>query len=85
MSRQLRARYPMSKQTARIAQAAFPNVNLYLQIADALGPLYKDEDFAALFPPSGQPAYSLVRLPMATVLQFAHGNWTIKPEPVPAR
>ena len=73
MSLQPRARFRIPKQTARVAQAAFPNSNLYIQIADALGPLYQDEDFAALFPQRGQPALSPARLALATLLQFAEG------------
>ena len=73
MSLQARARYRIPKPTARVAKAAFPNGNLYLQMADALGLFYKDEDFAALCPPSGQPAFSPARLAMATALQFAEG------------
>jgi transposase len=73
MSMQPRAKYRIPKETARVAKAAFPNSNLYLQIADALGPLYQDEDFAALFPQPGQPAYSPARLAMATLFQFAEG------------
>ncbi len=73
MSMQPRAKYRIPKETARVAQAAFPNSNLYLQIADALDPLYKDEDFVALFPQRGQPAYSPARLALATLLQFAEG------------
>jgi transposase len=45
MSLQPRTRYRIPKQTARVAQAAFPNGNLYLQMADAFCLLYRDEDF----------------------------------------
>jgi transposase len=73
MSLQPRTRYRIPKQTARVAQAAFPNGNLYLQMADAFGLLYRDEDFTALFPQSGQPTYSPARLALATIMQFAEG------------
>jgi transposase len=73
MSMQPQTRFRIPKQTARVAHAAFPNSNLYLQMADTLGFLYQDADFAALFPLSGQPAYSPARLALATVLQFAEG------------
>ena len=44
-----------------------------MQIADTLGIIYQDEQFAALFPPRGQPAEAPARLALATVLQFAEG------------
>ncbi len=44
--------------TARIAKAAFPHGNLCLQLRDALGTIYEDGEFAALFPASGQHAQS---------------------------
>ena len=44
------------EQTDRIARAAFPKENRYMQMRDALGTLFQDEDFADLFPRHGQPA-----------------------------
>jgi transposase len=44
-----------------------------LQIAEALGPLYHDSQFAALFPRRGQPAEAPGLLALATVLQFIEG------------
>ncbi len=73
MSLQPQASYEIPKETARVAQAAFPNGNIYMQMADALGLCYKDEDFVVLFPQRGQPALSPARLALATVLQFAEG------------
>jgi len=43
-------------ETARITQAAFLHGTLLVQIRDALGTLYIDDDFADLFPSHGQPA-----------------------------
>ncbi len=40
---------PVPKQTVRVARAAFPKGNIYLQIRDTLGSIYVDEDFADLF------------------------------------
>jgi transposase len=65
--------YPIPDETQRVARAAFPRGNLYLQVADRLGPIYYDAQFAALFPTRGQPAASPARLALATVLQFAEG------------
>jgi transposase len=47
---------PIPEDTARVAHAAFPQGSLLIQIRDALGTLYTDEDFADLFPSHGQPA-----------------------------
>ena len=49
-------------ETRRVAQAAFPNGTLCLNIADVLGSLYRDDQFATLFPDRGQPALSPARL-----------------------
>lgn len=61
---------PVPEQTARIARAAFPNGNPCLKWRDELGTLYRDEDFACLFPPRGQPGLPPWRLALVTVLQF---------------
>ena len=42
--------------TCRVARAAFPKGTLCLDFADALGPIYRDSQFAGLFPQLGQPA-----------------------------
>src|SRR5262249_47948068 len=65
--------YPIPDQTRRVAHAAFPDGNLCLRLADTLGSLYRDEQFAALFPRRGQPALAPARLPLVSVLQYAHG------------
>jgi transposase len=44
-----------------------------MQVADRLGTLYHDTQFATLFPTRGQPAEAPARLARATVLQFAEG------------
>jgi transposase len=54
-----------------VARAAFPHGNIYIHVADRLGPIYHDAQFAALFPTRGQPAEAPARLALATVLQFA--------------
>jgi transposase len=56
-----------------VARAAFPNGNRYLQLRDALGPIYDDAAFAALFPRRGRPAEAPWRLALVTVMQFAEG------------
>src|SRR4051794_10585779 len=61
------------EETRRVAQAAFPKGTLCLRIADELGPLYGDDQFAELFPTRGQPAASPARLAMTSVLQYVEG------------
>lgn len=63
--------FRIPKQTARVARAAFPQPTLAMRIADSLGPIFKDQQFAALFPAVGQPALSPARLALVTLLQFA--------------
>ncbi len=52
--------YPSSilAETVRAARGAFPKGNLYLTLRDALGDLYADQTFAALFARTGRPAES---------------------------
>jgi transposase len=73
MSLHPQATYPIPEETQRIARAAFPRGNLYMQVADRLGTIYQDAQFAALFPRRGQPAEAPARLALATLLQFAEG------------
>jgi hypothetical protein len=44
------------EETARIARAAYPKGNIYLQLRDEFGTIYKDEQFVDLYPQRGQPA-----------------------------
>jgi len=59
--------------TARVARAAFPKGNLYMQIRDVLGSIYDDEDFSELFEVRGRPAITPWRLALVTVMQFSEG------------
>jgi transposase len=61
---------PVPEETARVARAAFPHGSPYLTLRDALGTIFQDEDFAALFPASGQPGLPPWRLALVTILQF---------------
>jgi transposase len=70
MSLRLQPIAPVPEETARIARAAFPHGNPYLTLRDALGPLFQDTDFAALFPLEGQPGLPPWRLALVTILQF---------------
>jgi transposase len=65
--------YPIPEETRHVAHAAFPDGNLCLRIADELGNLYRDDQFADLFPDRGQPALAPARIALASVLQFIEG------------
>src|SRR3954451_18126332 len=65
--------HPIPDATRRVARAAFPKGTLAMRLADQLGAIYRDEQFAALFPDRGQPAHSPWRLALVTVLQFTEG------------
>ena len=65
--------HPIPEATRRVARAAFPKGTLAMRLADQLGAIYRDEQFAALFPVRGQPALSPARLALVTVLQFVEG------------
>lgn len=61
---------PVPADTARVARAAFPKGSPLLALRDELGTVFADDDFAALYPDLGQPAYPPWRLALVTVLQF---------------
>jgi transposase len=65
--------YPIPEETRRVARAAFPNGTLGLRLPETLGPLYRDAQFAALFPTRGQPALAPARLALVSVLQYVEG------------
>nr|WP_184875981.1 IS1182 family transposase [Sphaerisporangium siamense] len=59
--------------TAQVARAAFPDGSMAMRIRDALGMVFRDEEFERLFPSRGQSALSPGRLALVVVLQFAEG------------
>src|SRR2546428_3647154 len=61
---------PVPEDTARVARAAFPKGHPYLTFRDALGTLFQDEDFAALFPAWGPPGLRPWRLALVTIRQL---------------
>jgi transposase len=61
------------EETVRVARAAFPKGNVYMQMQDELGRLYEDEAFRSVFSRLGQPAVAPWRLAWVTVMQFAEG------------
>jgi transposase len=64
---------PVPDATARVARAAFPKGHPYLTLADELGTLFSDDQFATLFASRGQPALAPWRLVLVSILQFAEG------------
>ena len=60
---------PIPDLTSRIARASFPKGTLAMHLRDALGPIYKDADFADLFAKRGRAAEAPWRLALVTVLQ----------------
>jgi transposase len=71
MSLHPRTSYHIPEETARVAKACLPQDHPYLRLADALGPIFQDHDFTALFPTRGQPAIAPGRLALISLLQFA--------------
>jgi len=61
---------PVPEETARVARAAFPKGHPYLTFRDALGTIFQDEDFSALFPAWGQPGLPPWRLALVTIMPF---------------
>jgi len=66
--------YQIPEETQRVARAALPKGTLWLRMADALGAIDQDREFAALFPTRGQPAEAPARLALATGLQCGEGG-----------
>ena len=54
--------------TAEVARAAFPRGNRYMQMRDELGTIYRNDQFADLYPNVGQPADAPWRLALVTIL-----------------
>jgi transposase len=65
--------YPIPDETRRVAHAAFPKGNLYLQLRDRFGMLYQNHQFTHLFAHTGQPAVAPARLALVTIFQFMEG------------
>jgi transposase len=73
MSLKPQVSYCVPEETARIARAIFPDGNQIMHMYDQLGMLFRDADFADLFPAEGQPAEAPARLALVTLLQFWEG------------
>ena len=68
-----RRRVRSQADTTRVARAAFPKGSPLIALRDELGAIFSDDDFVALYPALGQPAYPPWRLALVTVLQFREG------------
>lgn len=65
--------YQIPEQTAAVARAAFPKGSLAMRLADSLGLLYEETDFAALYSAMGRPGEDPIRLALVSVFQFLEG------------
>jgi transposase len=63
------------EETARVARHLYQKTNRYRILRDELGTLYTDQQFAALYPPTGQSAASPWRLALVLIMQFME-NYT---------
>ncbi len=70
MSMYPQALSPIPAETARIARAANPKGTLAMWLRDELGAIYRDEEFADVYPQRGQPAFAPWRLALVTLLQY---------------
>ncbi|HXX78083.1 MAG TPA: IS1182 family transposase [Ktedonobacteraceae bacterium] len=75
MSLQPQAIPPIPEETARVARAIFPSGNRYMHLRDALGTIYRDDQFAALYPAGGQFAEQPWRIALVLVMQYME-NYT---------
>ncbi len=57
--------------TARVAKAAFPKGNVYMQMRDVFGTFFEDDQFVDLYAKDGQSSLSPWRLALVCVMQFA--------------
>ena len=60
-------------ETASVVRAACPKGTLSMRWRDALGTVFTDEDFVALYAVKGQPGDAPWRLALVTVLQYVDG------------
>ena len=61
-------------ETIRVAHAAFPKGNRYLQVRDTFGPLFFNPDFHHLFSHTGQPATDPARLAVIPSSSLPNGS-----------
>src|SRR5947209_15261950 len=73
MSLQAEHDYTIPEETVRVARAAFPRGNVYVQMRDELGLIYEDKAFQVLFSRTGQPGIAPWRLMLVTIMQYMEG------------
>src|SRR5262249_56422675 len=61
----------ITKETIRMAHAAFPHSTRLMQMRDHLGAMYDQSAFEPLSPQRGKPAEAPWRLALITSMQFA--------------
>src|SRR5260370_30581819 len=61
------------EETIRVARAMLSKGNIFIQMRDAFGTFFRDEDFLDVFSEKGQPAESAWRLALVMVMQYAEG------------
>jgi transposase len=65
---------PVPEATAAAVKAAFPKGNIYVDLHEELGSLYRDDLFADFYADRGHPVeIAPWRLAMATVMQYIEG------------
>ena len=70
MTLQPQNEFAIPEETTRVARAAYPKGNLYMNMRDALGTMYQDQSFAHLSPQNGRPVEAPWRLAFITIVQF---------------
>jgi transposase len=70
---------PVPEETARIARAAYPKGNVYMNMLDELGTIYEDALFADLFSHTGQPAEAPWRFSWLPSFSLLRDSQTGKP------
>ncbi len=73
MSMRPRPSRPVPADTARVAHKIFHRGNPYLDLRDALGPLFDDATFADLYAHQGAPALAPSCLALVSILQYVEG------------
>jgi transposase len=65
---------PVPEATATAVRAAFPKGNMYVDLHEELGAIYRDDRFAGFYSKRGRPVeVAPWRLAMATVMQYIEG------------
>lgn len=74
MSLQTTSGNEIPTETIEIANAAFPQGNIYMKLREELGVIFSDQQFEELYPKRGQPAETPWRLATVTPGRLDHRN-----------